>query len=87
MVEFGHPKDDQGKPIFNFSIAYDRNNREPLFYEAYPGSIADVSQLQCTLAKAEAYGYKKVGFILDRGYFSKENIQFMDKCKYDFSSW
>ena len=84
MVEFGHPKDDQGKPIFNFSIAYDRNNREPLFYEAYPGSIADVSQLQCTLAKAEAYGYKKVGFILDRGYFSKENIQFMDKCKYDF---
>ena len=84
MVEFGHPKDDQGKAIFNLSIAYDRNNREPLFYEAYPGSITDVSQFQCTLAKAEAYGYKKVGFILDRGYFSKENIQFMDKCKYDF---
>ncbi len=30
------------------------------------------------------YGYKKVGFILDRGYFSKENIQYMDRCGYEF---
>lgn len=84
MVEFGYPKDDQGKEIFNYSIAYDRNNREPLFYEAYPGSIVDISQLQYTLNKAKGYGYKKVGFILDRGYFDKENIRFMDDCGYDF---
>ena len=84
MVEFGYPKDDQGKEIFNYSIAYDRNNREPLFYEAYPGSIVDISQLQYTLEKAKGYGYKKVGFILDRGYFDKENIRFMDENGYDF---
>ena len=24
------------------------------------------------------------GFILDRGYFSRENIKYMDKCGYDF---
>lgn len=84
MVEFGHPKDDQGKEIFNYSIAYDRNNREPLFYEAYPGSIVDVSQLQYTLDKAKGYGYKRIGFILDRGYFSKDNICFMDDNGYDF---
>ncbi|MFV0465777.1 MAG: transposase [Lachnospiraceae bacterium] len=84
MVEFGHPKDNQGKEIFNFSIAYDRNNREPLYYEAYPGSIVDISQLKYTLEKAKGYGYKKVGFILDRGYFDKENIQFMDANGYDF---
>ena len=84
MIEFGHPKDDQGKAIFNYSIAYDRNNREPLFYEAYPGSIVDVSQLQFTLEKAKGYGYRRAGFILDRGYFSKENIHFMDDSGYDF---
>lgn len=84
MVEFGHPKDDQGKEIFNYSVAYDRNNREPLFYEAYPGSIVDVSQLQYTLDKAKGYGYRWVGFILDRGYFSKDNIRFMDDNGYDF---
>lgn len=84
IAEFGHSKDGQDKPIFNYSIAYDRNNREPLFYEEYPGSIVDVSQLQYMLEKAVGYGYKKIGFILDRGYFSKENIHFMDSCGYDF---
>lgn len=56
----------------------------PLFYEEYPGSINDVSQLQLMLEKAKGYGYKCVGFILDRGYFSKENIRYMDKCGYQF---
>jgi len=84
FVEVGHAKDDQHKPVLNYSIAYDRNNREPLFYEMYPGSIVDVSQLQYMLEKTEGYGYRRVGFILDRGYFSKENIRYMDKCGYDF---
>ena len=84
FVEIGHAKDDQHKPVLNYSIAYDRNNREPLFYEMYPGSIVDVSQLQYMLEKTEGYGYRHVGFILDRGYFSKENIRYMDKCGYDF---
>lgn len=84
LVEFGHPKDDRGFPIFNYSMAYDSNNREPLFYEQYPGSIVDVSQLQFMLEKAKGYGYRHVGFILDRGYFSKGNIRYMDECGYDF---
>ena len=84
MVEIGHPKDDQGKAIFNYSVAYDRTNSEPLYYEAYPGSIVDVSQLKHALEKAKGYGYKRVGFILDRGYFDKENIRFMDDNGYDF---
>lgn len=84
IAEYGHSKDGQDKPVINYSVAYDRNNREPLFYENYPGSIVDISQLQFMLEKAKGYGYKKVGFILDRGYFSKENIRYMDKCGYDF---
>lgn len=84
MAEYGHPKENLGVPIINYSIAYDTNNREPLFYEEYPGSIVDVSQLQFMLEKAKGYGYKKIGFILDRGYFSKENIQYMDSCSYEF---
>ena len=84
IAEYGHPKDGKDYPIFNYSIAYDRNNREPLFYEEYPGSIVDMAQFQIMLEKAKGYGYKKAGFILDRGYFSKANIHFMDKNGYDF---
>ena len=84
LAEIGHSKEGSDKPIFNYSIAFDSNNREPLFYEAYPGSIVDISQLQLMLEKAEGFGYRHIGFILDRGYFSKGNIHFMDSKGYEF---
>jgi transposase len=84
MAEYGRAKADPRLPIFNYAIAYGTKNREPLFYEEYPGSINDVSQLQYMLGKASGYGYRKVGFILDRGYFSKGNIEYMDRCGYNF---
>ena len=84
LAEVGHEKEKNNKPVYNYSVAYDRYNRLPLFYEAYPGSINDVSQLQFMLSKASAYGYKNAGYILDRGYFSEPNIRFMDRNGYDF---
>lgn len=84
IVEFGKAKDDKGLPVFNLSIAMDKTNRVPLFYEEYPGSITDVSQFTFMVDKVIEYGYKKIGFILDRGYFSKENIKYIDDNGYTF---
>ena len=84
IVEFGKAKDDKGLPVFNLSIAMDKTNRVPLFYEEYPGSITDVSQFTFMIDKVIEYGYKKIGFILDRGYFSKENIRYIDNNDYTF---
>lgn len=84
MVEFGAAKVDTGLPIFNYAIGYDVNNREPLIYEKYPGSINDVSQLQFMVEKMKGYEYKNIGFILDRGYFSKENLNYMDSNGFSF---
>ena len=84
IVEFGKAKDDKGLPVFNLAIATDKTNRVPLFYEEYPGSITDVSQFTFMVDKVLEYGYKKIGFILDRGYFSKANIQYIDENNYSF---
>ena len=84
LAEFGHAKTDIGSAIINYSVGYDLKNKEPLFYEAYPGSINDVSQLRTMLGKITGYGYKKIGFILDRGYFSRGNIRYLDECGYSF---
>lgn len=84
IAEFGHPKDGKEYPVINYSIAYDEKNRVPLFYEDYPGSIVDVAQLQIMLEKVKSYGYKDVGFILDRGYFSEPNLRFMDRNGFPF---
>ncbi len=84
LAEFGRAKDGSRLPVFNYSLGHDLVRREPLFYEEYPGSIVDVSQLQYMLEKAHGYGYRDVGFILDRGYFSRENIGFLDGKGYSF---
>ena len=84
FVEFGKAKDEKGLPIFNVSVAFDKTNQVPLFYEQYPGSINDVSQFRYFVDKAMAYNYRNIGFILDRGYFSKDNIRYMDEKGYSF---
>ena len=84
LVEYGNAKVDAGLPIFNYSVACDSANRIPLFYELYPGSLNDVSQLICMTNKAHGYGYRNIGFILDRGYFSKKNLAYMDQNGYSF---
>ncbi len=65
-------------------MAFDTENKEPLFYEQYPGSINDISQLTCMIDKAYGYGYRNLGFILDRGYFSRKNLSYIDQHGYSF---
>lgn len=84
LVEFGKPKDDKGKPIFNVSLVFDKSNQIPLLYEEYPGSVNDVSQFSYMVDKVKEYDYKNIGFILDRGYFSEDNIRYMEDNGYAF---
>ncbi|MDO4938115.1 MAG: transposase [Sutterellaceae bacterium] len=84
MVEFGKAKVDLGTPVFGVGCAFDKTNKVPLFYERYPGSVNDVSQLEYFVKKMSHYKYRHVGFILDRGYFSKANIQYMDGQHFHF---
>lgn len=84
LIEYGKAKDEKGLPVFNLALAFDKTNRVPLFYEEYPGSITDVSQFEYVVDKVKAYNYKSVGFILDRGYFSKANIRYMEENGYAF---
>lgn len=85
LLEFGHSKDGGSEsPQVNVSLAFDQDSATPLFYEMYPGSIVDNSQCRIMVEKAVRYGYTNVGFILDRGYFSADNIKYFDKNHYDF---
>ena len=84
LIEYGKAKDEKGLPVFNIALAFDKTNRIPLFYEEYPGSITDVSQFVYMVDKVIEYGYRNIGFILDRGYFSKDNIRYMEENGYAF---
>ncbi len=84
LVGFGEPKVDIGSPTINVAVAYDQTNERPMFYETYPGAIPDVSQLRFAITLAAEYGYKFLRFIIDRGYFSRENIEYIDANGYEF---
>ena len=78
------PKEDTGAPVINYSVAYDRNNAKPLYYEDYPGKHCRCITATVHVGKKQAVMATKMCFILDRGYFSKENIHYMDKYGYEF---
>lgn len=84
FVGFGKPKIDVGSGIINVALAYNTSNQIPMFYEIYPGAIPDVCQLKFAVMLAVEYGYKLIRFIIDRGYFSRENIEYIDANGYHF---
>ena len=85
LLEYGKSKDAESKlPQLNVSIGFDQNHLTPLFYEVYPGSIIDNTQCELMVEKIKRYGYKNIGFVIDRGYFSIENIKYFISNAYDY---
>nr|MBQ4455258.1 transposase [Clostridia bacterium] len=84
LLEYGHSKKEVDLKQVNISFASLAEDATPLFYEVYPGSIIDNSELALLALKAGRYGYEHIGFILDRGYCSKKNIGFLDDSGYSF---
>lgn len=85
LLEYGHSKDDSSDlPQVNVSIGMDQNTLTPLFYEQYYGSIIDNTQCKLMVDKVSKYGYKNIGFIIDRGYFSLDNLSYFEKNDYNY---
>ena len=61
--------------MFQTSITYEE--RLPFFYVTYPGSIIDKSHLTYMMAYNETLGISKVCFIMDRGFFTTDNVKYM----------
>ena len=76
LAEFGYAKDDDRLPQVNLAYASKVNVATPLFYENYPSNI-DNFQFKYILDKANGFGNMNVDFILDKGYFSKGNLDYL----------
>ena len=58
--------------------------RIPFYYRKLPGNITDVKTIKNLLADIDFLELKKIKFIIDRGFFSKENIDDMYINHYKF---
>ena len=75
LLEYGYSRDDSTLPQVNLSMIVDKEKGIPVMYDIYPGSIVDVTTLKNTIKKIEAYGVNNFTLVMDRGFFSKGNIE------------
>lgn len=75
IAEWGYNRDLEKLRQINIGIVYGSKSELPLYYKIYPGSITDVTTLSNIKRYNEEYGIKEVIYILDRGFYSKSNIE------------
>jgi transposase len=77
LLEYGYNRDGLDLPQINLSLIVDKNLGIPVMYDLYPGSIADVSTLKNTIKKIKSQGVRDYTMLMDRGFFSTDNIDQM----------
>ena len=76
IFEYGHAKDHPELEQINMGMVMERSRNIPLFFEIYSGSIPDVVTLKRTVEGIRKL-IPKMEIILDRGFFSHENLSLL----------
>lgn len=84
IAEYGKPKFDEGLPQINIFYALEQKTGMPIFYDLYPGSITDQRHMEMATRRSSSYGLKNLTFIMDRGYFSQKNIEYLEAYNYSY---
>ena len=71
-------------PLSNIALACNQADKVPLFYEEYTGSIADARQLDELCGRIQAYKYKNICFVIDRGDIAPDMIRHIDEHGFSF---
>lgn len=84
LAEFGAAKDDPTKPQVNLAVAVNQADSTPLYYDLFPGSIIDLTECSQLVEQLHIFGYRNVGLLFDRGYFSESNVRELDSLEFGF---
>ena len=74
QVKFGKNKDGDSLPQINLALVFGEDSRLPFYYRKIAGNIPDVKTVQELLRELDILGYEKVKLVMDRGYYSAENL-------------
>ena len=70
-------RDGLDLPQINLSLIVGKDLGIPVMHELYPGSIADLSTLKNTVKKIKSQGVRDYTLLMDRDFFSTDNIDEM----------
>ncbi len=75
QVQFRYTHGHEPYPKKNLSILSSQKNNIPVWYSLYDGSLHDSKTIKDLSARLHNLTTRNICFVLDRGYFSKENLQ------------
>ena len=74
QVRYGRNKDHDPLPQINLALLYGETSRLPAYYRKLPGNISDVATIRQLLADIDYMALEKVKLVMDRGFYSEDNI-------------
>lgn len=79
QVKYGKNKDGDKLPQINLALVFGEESGLPFYYRKLAGNIPDVKTIRELLSKLDVLGYEKVKLVMDRGYYSADNINALYK--------
>jgi len=74
QVRYGKNKDHDPLPQINLALLFGEISWLPFFYKKLPGNISDVKTVKQLLRDIEFLGCEMIKLAMDRGFYSKKNI-------------
>lgn len=74
QVKYGINKEHDRLVQINLALLFGEDSGLPFYYRKLAGNISDVKTVKHLLADLSHLGYQKVKLVMDRGFYSKDNI-------------
>lgn len=74
QVKHGKNKEGDHLPQINIALLFGEQSGLPFYYRKLSGNIPDVKTLKQLMREFDVMGYKNIKVILDRGFYSQDNV-------------
>ncbi len=84
QVQYGWNKENDRLPQLNLALVFGEKSNLPFYYRKLAGNIPDSKTIRNLLGDLDALGFSKVKLVMDRGFYSEDNINalFKDRLKF-----
>ncbi len=79
QFKYGKNKDGESLPQINLAILFGEESGLPFYYRKISGNIPDVKTVRELIRELDILGYEKIKLVMDRGYYSADNINALYK--------
>lgn len=74
QVQYGKNKEDDRLPQINLLLVFGEKSGLPFYYRKLAGNIPDSKTVKHLLEDLDILGFGKTKFVMDRGFYSEDNI-------------